>query len=252
MKMKLRIISDIHLEFGPFYLTPMPDDSETTLVLAGDIGVGQNCYSWIHETCTRFKHVIYVLGNHEFYGHDITDVKNFWTSDKLLPENLHVLDDTTEIIDGVRFVGGTLWTDMDNNNELMKFKARQSMNDYRRISYMGCPITPDDTIRMHSVTKAHIRETVQQKFEGKTVVVTHHLPHMECVHDKYKSSPINHAFASDLDELFSEDIDMWIHGHTHEVVDNMVQGTRIVCNPLGYIGYERGNNGTDEQMIVEL
>mgnify|MGYP001312392667 CR=1 FL=1 len=93
-----------------------------------------------------------------------------------------------------------------------------------------------------------------QPFDGATVVVSHHCPHATCVATKFRNSPANPGFASDLSELFSAySIAAWCHGHTHCSLDHYVGETRIICNPRGYAQNGRPENERfDPALIVEI
>lgn len=83
-----------------------------------------------------------------------------------------------------------------------------------------------------------LRTQLTDEFVGTTVVVTHHLPHPRSIHRKYKASSLNPSFASDLSNLMGPSVSLWIHGHTHESFDYVVNSTRVVCNPRGYAPME--------------
>jgi predicted MPP superfamily phosphohydrolase len=265
--MNIRLMSDLHLEFRNFDIPVLANDPKDTLVLAGDIWVGdrREFVEWIEDCCWQFKHVVMVLGNHEFYGHEVNHVRRFWAQVGKDIENLHVLDDGVTVLDGVRFIGGTLWTDMNGNDYFTKTKAKQGMNDYFKIKievdeeyeddYFGFnrPLTPDDTVLMHNQTKFFIREFLREPFDGKTVVVTHHLPLFHCIHDKYHNHDMNGAYASDLEEIFRDfDFDLWFHGHTHETVElKDIYGKDIWCNPRGYLP-NHPNPKFDPELVIEL
>lgn len=257
--MKIRLLSDVHLEFGDLVIPTKNTDPNTTLVLAGDIGVGfgSDFIEWINNCSTQFKHVVMVLGNHEFYNHEINTVRREWKKISKSIMNFHLLDDNVVVLDGVRFVGGTLWTDMNRGDFHTKRMAQQEMNDYFKIrtevddiyseDFYGYhrPLVPDDTIHMHENTVKFIVDQLEQKFDGPTVIVTHHLPLYQCIHVKYKNEMLmNGAYASNLEPIFWKyDFDLWFHGHTHEsVLIEDVYGKNIVCNPRGYMGYSLNEN----------
>lgn len=145
--MKISVCSDVHLEFGPLEL--FNDDGADVLVLSGDIciakdvqqrdlygvmaGVGRSerFHTFFQECCARFPHVVYVFGNHEHYDGDF--VKSFAQVKENLAylKNLHVLDKEMVKIDGVTFIGGTLWTDMNKEDALTLYHIRRMMNDFR-------------------------------------------------------------------------------------------------------------------------
>jgi predicted phosphodiesterase len=256
--MKLRIYSDIHLELpGAAFVVPeLPDDKETVLILAGDINTGHNATEFIQPLLRQFRAVIYVLGNHEFYGSRVDKVQRLWKASNQHHENLHMLDDDVVVIDDVRFIGSTLWTDMDGGNPLAKMDAQQYLNDYRRITINDCgtyrKLQPMDTCNIHAKSKVFIQETLREEFDGKTVVVTHHAPLAECVHERYRGDPLNACYYSNLEAIFAEyDFNLWIHGHMHDPVDiKDVYGKDVRSNPVGYIG--ENLPGFDPELVVEV
>lgn len=233
--MKLRILSDIHLEFGMLEVTELPDEKDTVLVLAGDIGVGMGALPFITEMCERFKHVLYVLGNHEFYHHYVHLIRDNWMVVSSTMPNLTVLDDAAVTIDDTLFLGGTLWTDVHNGDWFAKQKLKQGMNDFRVIKGFGV----EQSITAHNETASFFNNVLKHNDTRNTVVVTHHLPHEVCIMPPFAGNPLNPGFVcTDLDYLFDYDIDLWIYGHTHLPTDIEYNGTRLVCNPRGYVGYE--------------
>lgn len=117
---KALIISDLHLEHGEPFVVKKIDGVEY-LILAGDIGSFKSHLPFIKDACTKYK-VIYILGNHEFYGYSLKEVRDFWKSVQL--ENFYFLDNSSVVIDGIRFIGTTLWTDFDNENQLRIMTAK--------------------------------------------------------------------------------------------------------------------------------
>lgn len=63
--MKIRIYSDLHLEFDRYSPNFEQRGDESLVVLAGDVDVGVGGVRWAIE---RFPYVpvVYVLGNHEY------------------------------------------------------------------------------------------------------------------------------------------------------------------------------------------
>ena len=230
--MKLHVLNDLHIEFEDF--APPATDADV-VVLAGDIGVGLGGQRWAE---TRFpdKPVIYVPGNHEFYHHDIALMDALKAE---APDNVYVLNDDQVIIDGVRFLGSTLWTDFALFGEADRFfamqTARQGMTDFSIISNDGRRFTPEDAIRLHTASREWLATMLAEPFDGTTVVVTHHAPSSRSVHPRYAHDLLTPAFASNLENLMDGDrAALWIHGHMHESFDYEVYGTRVVCNPRGY------------------
>jgi len=249
--MRIRILSDLHLEFGPF--KPPPVDADL-VVLAGDIHKGANGVRWANE---RFSvPVIYVLGNHEFYGkeihHTLTKCR------EAAAPHVHVLDRDAVEVGGYRFLGVTLWTDFDLFDEIRRmpvFEACQSgMNDFKVIRY-----NTNNTYRRFSPPAARAlhrrgREWLEQQLAAgdspRTVVVTHHAPHRGSLAPEFAHDLVSAAYVSDLSALMGS-VTLWIHGHTHTSFDYLVDGTRVVCNPRGYAPNDL-NPGFDPELVVEV
>ena len=263
--MRFRLMSDLHLEFEDRTLdfTPIPleDDKNTVLILAGDIALGIDAVGFIQKMCKQFYKVVYCLGNHECYYNEYNKTRASWNDRPEMPGNFILLDDHVAIIDDVRLVGGTLWTDFNGDDYFAKQLAARGMNDYNcakvkeqndKGKYYKRKLHPNDTVRAHKQTLFLITETLREPFDGPTVVVTHHLPHPLCVAQEFRADPLNPAYVTNLDEVIeANEIAVWVHGHTHTNVDVEVHDTRILCNPRGYTPDDL-NEGFDEQLTFEV
>lgn len=237
--MKIRYMSDLHLEFGDYLPPKHTEDSETTLVLAGDVGINISALPFLVLMCEQFKYVIYIFGNHEFYHHSIPGVRQNW-KDVIEREhrldNLYLLDDTGVTLDGVRFLGSTLWTDFQNDGLLMSL-ANRNINDFS-IIFQGVDLkklfTPMQSIQQHDMSIAFLERELKKGIPN-TVVVTHHLPTYSSVSPRWRGSPLNASFATNLGWLMEKyKPEYWIHGHTHDSVHEVVDQTIVLCNPKGY------------------
>jgi predicted phosphodiesterase len=238
--MKIRYYSDIHLEFSNFKIPE--GDSETILVLAGDIGVGGSALQWIERNTKEYLAVIYVAGNHEFYVN-----KNIGKVQKSLKNadipNLYFLENDKVTVGGIDFLGCTLWTDMNNDCPTAKAYCALRMNDYKIISARGTRykrdqvwLTPDHTVAFHRESVAWLEKEIESA-ENPVVVVTHHSPVIEGLsRDRYKPSDLDYAYYTDLTHLMGKP-KFWIFGHTHKQVDIDKNGTRVLSNPRGYERY---------------
>jgi hypothetical protein len=164
------------------------------------------------------------------------------------------------VVDDVTFVGGTLWTDMNGGDPLTQQVVAQSMNDYRIIRVetrdFG-PLRPTDSITRHIATLDYVRKTVENDATKKYFVVGHMAPSKLSTHPRYADDVhLNGGYSSDLSEFILEhpQIAVWVHGHTHHQFDYQVGSTRIVANPRGYVGYERGSQQDDPYypQIIEV
>ncbi len=246
--MKIRIFSDLHNEFEPF--TPATVDSDV-VVLAGDIGVGEKGVEWISSVFPG-QRVVYVAGNHEYYGHAIPHL----TGKLRAASNSDLTFLECQFVDlgDVRFYGCTLWADFSLEGDPARAmeKAEQAMNDYRRIrvSPRFRKLRPDDTLRFHTASVHWLQKELAQ-FAGRKVVVTHAAPSGRSIDPAYKGDILNGAFASNLDALVeSSGALLWVHGHTHYCVDYWIGHTRVVSNQLGYP--DARVPGFNQNLVVEI
>ncbi|HVS78210.1 MAG TPA: metallophosphoesterase [Steroidobacteraceae bacterium] len=251
--MRIRVLSDLHLEFQDW----CPPDVEADLVvLAGDIHSGARGVEWARRRFP-FLPILYVPGNHEFYGRDMQDtLSDLQKAGRRFA--VHVLDGRGVMIGGVRFLGATLWTDFALHGADARSlrramsDARYGMSDFSVIRHGARGIfQPEHARAMHLEQVCWIRERLTDDFRGPAVLVSHHLPHPRSIHRKYWGSTLNPSFASDLSHLMGPPIALWIHGHTHESCDYVEGGTRIVCNPRGYGPFEL-NAAFDPILTVEV
>jgi predicted phosphodiesterase len=249
--MKIRVLSDLHLEFCDW--TPPVADADV-IVLAGDIHVGVHGLEWAREQFPATP-VIYVAGNHEFYRGQMNKVSAALreAADHL---GIHLLDGDELVLGDTRFLGATLWTDFalygtgPSTAQAMN-DAQQGMMDFRLIRRSDVELfSPEHAREIHLAQVRWLEGKLIEMFDGPTVVITHYLPHWRSIHSKYEGDRLNPAFASDLSRLVRPPVALWIHGHTHESFDYVVNGTRIVCNPRGYLPIEP-NLAFDPRFVVE-
>jgi len=248
--MRLHVMSDLHLEFAPF---DPPQTDADVIVLAGDIHVGTEGVRWARKHFKKTP-VIYVLGNHEYYGQAFP---GHAAKLKLLTmgTNIRILEKDEVEIDGVTFLGCTLWTDfrLKGNMKVAGAKAEERMNDYRkiRVSPGHRKLKFTDCAKLHQTSVDWIRERIEGHHDRKTVVVTHHAPSPKSIPERHAGSSIGAAYASDLEPIIEENsATMWIHGHIHDQQDYVVGDTRIIANPRGYPA--EPNNDFAENFIVEI
>ncbi len=235
MTMLIREFSDLHQEFGPYIVEPMPEDKDTILILAGDIHVGTTATEFVRQMADSFAHVIYILGNHEFYQNEMVSLPDRIREELEDIENVSFLDDETTIVGDIRFIGSTLWSDMDNRNPLSMMTIERSLNDYGLILKAGYPLRAPDTIALFDEAVKFLETELGKEHDGPTVVVTHHGPSFKSVHPIFRNSNINGAFCSNLEHLLHNfDIAYWFHGHTHQTVHYEINGTKVRNNPFGY------------------
>lgn len=232
--MKLLILSDLHNEFTAFE----PVDTEVdVVVLAGDIDNGVDGVIWARRSWPNHK-IVYVAGNHEYYGQDYEETLELLRQ-TAAAHDIYLLEENEAVIDGVRFLGATIWTDFEFFDAPSKSMAMEEglrhLNDFKLIQFgqLGT-FTPAHSIELHQRSLAWLTAKLGEPFGGPTVVVTHHLPSSKSVSDRFIHSPLSACFVSNLDHLFGK-MSLWIHGHTHDSFDYAANGTHVVCNPRGYV-----------------
>ena len=235
--MKIQLASDLHLEFlqreFPGERLISPSHGADLLVLAGDIANGI-------EAIELFKDwpvpVLYLAGNHEFYGHSIEQVR-IDLRKAAAGTSFTFLDNDKVDFGGVRFLGTTLWTDyrleLNRTQRQLMENAELSINDHRLIRDGKGKLTAQRALEEHEAACTWLEAELATPYDGKTVVITHHGPHPLSVHPRYAGDPVNAAFVSDLSELLPK-ADLWLHGHVHDSFDYKVGNCRVVANPLGY------------------
>lgn len=258
--MKLAIFSDLHCEFEPFEPAPPALDADL-VVLAGDI---HNDVEALDQARRMFpdQRIVQVPGNHEFFGGEWQQVLDRMRS-RAAALGIDLLENETVVIDGVRFLGATLWTDFElyarPGRPLTmaaadaKDRMQRRMIDFAAIRWEGRLLEPDDTVALHRRTRDWLAAELAVPHDGPTVVVSHHLPSIDSVAPAFVRAVSNPAFASDCDHLFGA-MDLWVHGHTHHSFDYRRGRTRIVANPRGYPRRDGSleNPAFDPARIVEL
>ncbi len=253
--MKLQLLSDLHLESHPHFQAA-PAAGADMLVLAGDIGSYQQG-SRLADTdfgLGRFSPrrgwpvpVVYVPGNHEY---DNTDFDQTHARLRALCDELDIrwLERETAVIEGVRFVGTTLWADFDAlvdpavdglADALKKRgKAMRAADFYLAKAATvrhGRPFMAAELRAQALECQAWLEKALAEPFDGTTVAITHFAPSLASADPRYGLTPGTAGFCNALDPLLAH-AQLWLHGHLHCPFDYVKNGCRVVANPLGYKG----------------
>lgn len=258
--MKLLVGSDLHLEMYANQreaekgrINNLPDASEyDVVVLAGDINSGLNGVYWAERFFPEDKQIVFVPGNHEYYNKDYTVLSTAFENYKF--DRTHVLMGSGTVIDGVQFVGGTLWSEVNlpgyRNDEYI---IQQSINDFRLIQYGN--IEKFSVSRMKSIHAAEVEKIdniVEASEYEKKVLVTHFLPSMKCISPKYAGDSLNPYFCNNIDWLVNK-FSLSIFGHTHDKIDVTTEaGVRMFANPHGYVMGDRYEHEDWDWEIVNV
>lgn len=261
--MKIYLSSDLHIEFAG-YLNKLPEADIG--VLAGDICVAsslikngskhpKNVANLFKRMQDKYEHVIQIMGNHEHYGGEWNDTKSiieeFLHKQGIDRTQWHFMEKQYVDLQGFRFIGATLWTDFNNDSPMSKSTAMFGLNDYRIITKNGHPLQPNDTLFDHLDAREAIEEHIS-KTDLPVIVVTHHAPSRRSLHPRWKNEhDMNGAYSSNLEDVMTKQVKLWMHGHTHDSFDYTVDSTRVVCNPRGYQGWEP-NTGFKPQLVLEV
>ena len=261
--MNIQLVSDLHLNWGPITL-PGGD----VLIMAGDIFEASDWRKGIQPATTyydqfidelkKYQKVLYVFGNHEHYGGDYSKTASILADH--LPSHVTFLENSYTELEGIRFWGATVWTDMDRNNPLTIQAAQGGMNDYNYIkwkrkvtqanghSYWTSDFTPQATSEIHRESLKSLKHSLQEQVPH--FVITHHAPTHMSLDPRYRGDNLNHCYYSDLSNTILDNphIKTWVHGHLHNPSDYMVGTTRVLCNPRGYYNHE--SRATNYQPIT--
>lgn len=237
--MKIQVLSDLHNEFYRDGVVPQISDTDSEIiVLAGDIDIGVKGVTWAVEESARLeKPIIYISGNHEYYNTEFHT--NLEEMRRAATNNVHFLENNSALINGVRFLGCTMWTDFaaTGEPELAMLVASSTFTDYHCIRLKNRMwdgiIRPEDTLQFHQKSVEWLSAELEKEYDGITVVVTHFAPSPLCQHPGYPLDARSAFFLSNLESLV-EKTDLWLFGHSHHCFDNVICGTPVVANQRGY------------------
>lgn len=286
--MKIKLVSDLHLEFSDCFINnnencdvlilggdiciaqdlhdhPEPNNTADQAAIANGTGLGrrqqaaQRFRDFFKRCSFQFPHVIYIMGNHEFYNGKFFAGIDYMRDECAKYPNITMLEQDMKIINDIVFVGGTLWTNMNKRDPLTMHAIEGMMNDFRIIrndKRNYATMSALDVATRHDKTLGYIKHIVQEHKDKKCVVVGHHSPSFQSAHEMYQAQTLmNGGYHSDLSKFILDhpQIKLWTHGHTHHPFDYVIGETRIVCNPRGYEndGYSE-DTGWNPNIVIEV
>ncbi len=259
---KIRVFSDIHLDFDVlqqgknfnfsqlWFPEILEDDKESLLILAGDLWHAKKPFhyhnhSWVKELSTRFKYVVIVLGNHDFWGGNLQLEYDRWYTMLFEQniENVFLLQNQVLLFGDLKIIGGTLWTDYGKNNDCMIFAEQGAMKDYQYIKngQFFSHLKAKHILAEHLKTRKFIEEHAIKDYpEQKVWVISHHPPSklslpLDMMEEGRELD--SYLYHSDLEYLFNDpkyNIDVWVHGHSHEYQHYFINDKKVIANPRGY------------------
>ena len=228
--MKALVLSDLHIEFEEYQIDLASVD---VVILAGDIHVKDHGVRWAINNIQSIP-VIYILGNHEFYGKAYPKLIDS-LKEQVNKSNVHILEKDTLTIDGINFLGCTLWTDFElfGDPRIAGFECQQVMTDFKKIRLS--PKYSIDLVSIHRQSISWLSNELEQLANETNIVITHHAPSKKSLPLEYKENIISSAYASNLDKVIQKyNPKYWIHVHLQNSSNYFIGETKVICNPRGY------------------
>ena len=252
--MKIQFASDLHLEMAAnaVWLQSHPlEVAGDIFVLAGDTAYLEEGipYWFLDWASDSYQQVLLIPGNHEYYHYgDIAKRGDSWQW--MLRENVGYYYNKVVNIDNVDFILSTMWSHIP---EVDMFQVQRSLNDFYQVLCNGELLTPDDFNEEHERCKQFITKSIAESKAEHIVVVSHHVPTLQCVALQHQGSALSSVFAVEMGNMIADSrIDYWIYGHSHTNIDTEIGVSKIVANQLGYIAHGEQHNGFDNSRIIEL
>jgi Icc-related predicted phosphoesterase len=237
--MRAYICADLHCEFhadgGNTLIAELP--AADVAIVAGDLAVASGLRPALKLLASKYPHVVYVAGNHDYYHSSLPDIERIKRTLDL--PNVHWLEDETCQINGIHFVGCTLWFGehrQDLEDQIIDFQVIAGIRQWVQ--------------KKNAQSLAFLRENTT----SDSIVVTHHLPSQRSIVPKYQGSPLNCFFACPEAEeiLLTRAPRLWVHGHTHDSLDYGLGRTRVLCNPFGYACAEMNPSFQTAKLVLDL
>ncbi|MBY5846451.1 hypothetical protein GR204_27725 [Rhizobium leguminosarum] len=256
--MRAWIFSDLHLEVNPTSpIASIPDAD--VCICAGDIftkGLTRSI-KYLGDHVSPHMPVLFVPGNHEYWGSSLVEGLEEGIREAAKYPGVHVLHRNFVHFGGVRFAGATFWSDLNlfNSIEMAMLHAKEGMNDFRRIMLSKKPFkrfSVRNSMQLHWEENAFIQSVLWHESSMPLVVITHHAPSILSVSPEFIDDPVAPMFASRFEQhIIKYQPRLWVHGHLHNRSDYMIQNTRVVCNPYGYVS-EKETSDFDPALVVDL
>ena len=243
--MKIQYISDFHFEFSDNKDGILHINNEADLlIIPGDLHVGSKIFEYLTYISSKIP-VIFVYGNHEFY--DKKPINNLISQGKSLfndNENIHILNRDKVVIDDITFIGATGWP--DHSYKEINIVSHNKYNDFYMIDKFA-----ENHKEMGDKDREYIRQEIKNSTTKHNIIITHFLPITECLGKKYKGDFLNPCFSNNWQWIFnySDKIDYWIHGHSHEYLNITIGDITFCRNPFGY-PHKNNIFKTDELIII--
>lgn len=244
--MRLQIASDLHLEFpeNRFFMKLNPlEVAGEILLLAGDIvpirsmDKHQDFFNFLSD---HYKRTYWVPGNHEYYDFDMANRSG--TFQESIRSNVTLLNNCTVELEKIRLHFTSLWSNISKSHA---WGIERSLMDFHSIKFEGQRLSVEQYNMMHAESLVFLKTALHRdrdsdREDNKNVIITHHVPTFQNYPPKYIGSPLNEAFATNLDYFIEScGADYWVYGHHHAATDDFLIGnTKLVTNQLGYVHHK--------------
>lgn len=221
--MHINFLSDLHLDLDDKpekFLRSIDRVPSDVLVIAGDVANGLEGVRYLEKLCEIFFNlpIVYVCGNHEYYGlprdHLLQELQALTSR----YENLHFLNRETVEIKGQRFVGTTLWYPRPSSEAWSDFHEISAFRDWY-----------EEEAKLDE-------EFLLDNLRKNDILVTHMLPSWKCVAPRWREAKSNQFFVHNVEPIIADRKPSYaFFGHTHESIDVILDGgTRAISNPRGH------------------
>jgi predicted phosphodiesterase len=263
--MQIHLLSDLHTEFRDRELKWMKKLARPCIdlaILAGDIANWRDRDSvklLFQEISKLGKEVLYIPGNHEFYGTSPTDairLVNEIKDEGGCPDNLTVQTAPFAVYNfgdkkKQRVIGGTMWfgkgevSNFASPDTGLMVKSGKQFSDFYWIKDLAPWVYEQNDFFTHMA---------ESTIGPGDIVVTHHLPSYVCVDDEYRPFVSTNAFfVHEMGDVIEDrKPSFWMHGHTHSPVDHTLGSTRILANPYGYPGEHARSGRTYKPLVLKI
>ena len=245
--MKTLCGSDLHTEHTTIrtYEALSGSGRAKFLLLPGDISNRRGLEETLKGLSPLADHMLYVPGNHEYYGETVRDLDYYVRSLQEKIPNLHVLQKDVVVIEGVRFVGCTLWSDLKQGHFGIIDSIGNRCDDFKKIvnDSQDDYFTPRDMLALNADHQQWLRQQLSERSVYKTVVLTHFPPSLNLRDPNHSLDNITYYMCnSNMEDVINHAAwDLWVFGHVHYNHDIMLEGTdgtpyeqRMISHTRGY------------------
>jgi predicted phosphohydrolase len=253
--LRIKVESDIHIDFEGHF--PKLDDVDL-YILPGDVGEDVRGLRFCKELLIKYPNlnIIHVPGNHEYYRgnkYTLEKIDAILSEESFNTLRYHYLQNSSVVLQGIKFIGATLWTDFNNMDPVDMVTAQTIMGDFKAIRTKEggySRLLPNKVVRLHKRSREYIFNELERS-EEPCIVVTHHKPYRSEYND------LAPAYEVDMDESFDNCNNLpkyWFYGHTHKsevyLCDRFREEVTFISNCKGY-PFEK-STGFDSDFILDI